>query len=106
MACPHAPKPHPRQHHQPDHQARWCISMPGHASRHTFRNLVGHVKNVARLIAPWLILDRSSSSDPRLTWERCGAWVRRQVWGVKLIFKGIMEAEDARAGRDKAAPMR
>ncbi|HKX95875.1 MAG TPA: alpha-hydroxy acid oxidase [Methylibium sp.] len=70
---------------------RWCLGMLG-TRRHTFRNLVGHVKGVTdvKSLASWT----NEQFDPRLSWADVD-WVRRQ-WGGKLILKGIMEAEDAK----------
>ena len=60
--------------------------------RHTFRNLVGHVKGVSDMssLASWT----NEQFDPTLNWDDV-AWVKAQ-WGGKLILKGIMEVEDAR----------
>ncbi len=69
---------------------RWCIGMLG-TRRHTFRNLVGHVKGVSDMssLAAWT----NEQFDPRLSWADV-AWVKER-WGGKLILKGIMDAEDA-----------
>jgi len=70
---------------------RWCLGMAG-TRRHTFRNLVGHVKGVSDMtsLAAWT----NEQFDPRLSWPDI-AWVKEQ-WGGKLILKGIMDAEDAK----------
>ncbi len=70
---------------------RWCLGMAG-TRRHTFRNLVGHVKGVSDMssLAAWT----NEQFDPRLSWPDI-AWVKEQ-WGGKLILKGIMDVEDAR----------
>ena len=70
---------------------RWCLGMAG-TRRHTFRNLVGHVKDVSDMssLAAWT----NEQFDPRLSWPDI-AWVKEQ-WGGKLILKGIMDVEDAR----------
>ena len=70
---------------------RWCLGMMG-TKRHTFRNLVGHVKGVSDMnsLAAWT----NEQFDPRLSWEDV-RWVKQQ-WGGKLILKGIMDVEDAR----------
>ncbi|WP_422016381.1 alpha-hydroxy acid oxidase [Roseateles sp.] len=70
---------------------RWVLGMAG-TRRHTFRNLVGHVKGVSdmRSLSAWT----NEQFDPRLSWADI-AWVKER-WGGKLILKGIMEAEDAR----------
>ena len=67
---------------------RWCLGMLG-TRRHTFRNLVGHVKEVSDMksLAAWT----NEQFDPRLSWADVD-WVR-QRWGGKFILKGIMEVE-------------
>jgi L-lactate dehydrogenase (cytochrome)/glycolate oxidase len=78
---------------------RWCLGMAG-TRRHTFRNLVGHVKGVSdmRSLAAWT----NEQFDPRLSWADV-AWVKER-WGGKFILKGIMDVEDAelavKAGAD------
>ncbi|MFC7408401.1 alpha-hydroxy acid oxidase [Hydrogenophaga atypica] len=69
---------------------RWCLGMAG-TRRHTFGNLVGHVKGVSDMnsLASWT----NEQFDPRLSWADV-EWVKQQ-WGGKLILKGIMEVEDA-----------
>ncbi len=69
---------------------RWVLGMMG-TRRHTFRNLVGHVKGVSDMasLAAWT----NEQFDPRLSWPDV-AWVKER-WGGKLILKGIMEPEDA-----------
>jgi L-lactate dehydrogenase (cytochrome) len=70
---------------------RWVLGMMG-TKRHTFRNLVGHVKGVSDMssLASWT----NEQFDPTLSWEDV-AWVKAQ-WGGKLILKGIMDVEDAK----------
>ena len=70
---------------------RWCLGMLG-TRRHTFRNLVGHVKGVSdmRSLSAWT----NEQFDPRLSWADI-AWVKAK-WGGKLILKGIMDVEDAK----------
>jgi L-lactate dehydrogenase (cytochrome) len=69
---------------------RWVLGMMG-TRRHTFRNLVGHVKGVSDMksLASWT----NEQFDPSLSWADV-AWVKER-WGGKLILKGIMEVEDA-----------
>ena len=69
---------------------RWCLGMAG-TSRHTFRNLVGHVEAVSNMasLASWT----NEQFDPRLSWADV-AWVKEK-WGGKLILKGIQDLEDA-----------
>ncbi len=70
---------------------RWCLGMAG-TKRHTFRNLVGHVKGVSdmRSLAAWT----NEQFDPRLSWADV-AWVKER-WGGKFILKGILDVEDAK----------
>jgi L-lactate dehydrogenase (cytochrome) len=70
---------------------RWCLGMAG-TKRHTFGNLVGHVKGVSDMnsLSAWT----NEQFDPRLSWADV-AWVKEQ-WGGKLILKGIQDVEDAR----------
>ena len=70
---------------------RWCLGMAG-TRRHTFGNLVGHVKGVSdmRSLSAWT----NEQFDPRLSWADV-AWVKEQ-WGGKLILKGIQDVEDAK----------
>ncbi|MDP2006209.1 MAG: alpha-hydroxy acid oxidase, partial [Rubrivivax sp.] len=69
---------------------RWVLGMMG-TRRHTFRNLVGHVKGVSDMasLSAWT----NEQFDPRLSWADV-EWVKQQ-WGGKLILKGIMDLEDA-----------
>ena len=77
---------------------RWVLGMMG-TRRHTFRNLVGHVKGVSDMssLAAWT----NEQFDPRLSWADV-AWVKER-WGGKFILKGIMDAEDARLAADSGA---
>ena len=70
---------------------RWCLGMAG-TRRHTFGNLVGHVKGVSdmRSLAAWT----NEQFDPRLSWADV-VWVKER-WGGKLILKGIQDVEDAK----------
>ena len=77
---------------------RWCLGMAG-TKRHSFGNLVGHVKAVSDMnsLAAWT----NEQFDPRLSWADV-EWVKRQ-WGGKFILKGIMDVEDARLAADSGA---
>ena len=79
---------------------RWCLGMLG-TQRHTFRNLVGHVKGVSDMksLASWT----NEQFDPSLSWADV-AWVKEQ-WGGKLILKGIQDVEDARLAVASGADM-
>ena len=70
----------------------WCLGMLGTKRRH-FGNIVGHVKGVKDMssLADWTV----SQFDASLSWDDVKE-IRRQ-WGGKVIIKGILDAEDARA---------
>ncbi|MCD7059621.1 alpha-hydroxy acid oxidase [Pelagibacterium xiamenense] len=70
---------------------QWCLSMLG-TRRHTFRNIVGHAKNVGDLssLSSWT----AEQFDPQLNWSDI-AWIKER-WGGKIILKGIMDPEDAK----------
>ncbi len=77
---------------------RWCLGMAG-TRRHTFGNLVGHVKGVSNMksLSSWT----NEQFDPRLSWEDV-AWVKAQ-WGGKLILKGSQDVEDAKLAAQSGA---
>ena len=68
----------------------WCMKMLN-TERRTFRNIVGHAKNVGDLssLSSWT----SEQFDPSLSWDDVARI--KDLWGGKLIIKGIMEPEDA-----------
>ncbi|HEX4024086.1 MAG TPA: alpha-hydroxy acid oxidase [Steroidobacteraceae bacterium] len=61
--------------------------------RRLFGNLVARMPDTAGLstLAGWI----ATQFDPSVTWKDV-AWIR-QLWGAKLIVKGVLDAEDARA---------
>ncbi|VXB51580.1 L-lactate dehydrogenase [Enhydrobacter sp. 8BJ] len=77
----------------------WCLHMLG-TRRHTFGNIVGHVKGVENMssLGAWT----SQQFDPTLSWDDV-AWIK-DLWGGKLIIKGILDPDDAvmavRSGAD------
>ena len=77
----------------------WCLNMLG-TKRRTFGNIVGHAQNVEDLssLSAWT----AEQFDPRLSWDDVARI--KDMWGGKLIIKGIMEPEDAimaaRSGAD------
>jgi L-lactate dehydrogenase (cytochrome) len=77
---------------------RWCLGMLG-TQRRSFGNIVGHVKGVEdlRSFGAWT----ASQFDLRLSWDDI-AWIK-QLWGGKLILKGILDPEDARHAADAGA---
>jgi len=70
----------------------WCLGMLG-TKRRQFGNIVGHVKGVKDMssLADWTV----SQFDASLSWDDLKE-IRKQ-WGGKVIIKGILDAEDARA---------
>lgn len=68
----------------------WCWHML-HTERRTFRNIMGHAKNVQdnSSLFSWT----AEQFDPRLSWDDVARI--KDLWGGKLIIKGIMEPEDA-----------
>ncbi|MGE6475299.1 alpha-hydroxy acid oxidase [Psychrobacter sp. NPDC078631] len=78
---------------------QWCMSMLG-TKRRSFGNIVGHAKGVEDLssLSSWT----EEQFDPRLSWDDVARI--KDMWGGKLIIKGIMEPEDAimaaRSGAD------
>ena len=77
----------------------WCLHMLG-TKHHTFGNIVGHVKGVENMssLGAWT----SQQFDPTLSWDDV-AWIK-DLWGGKLIIKGILDPDDAvmavRSGAD------
>ena len=78
---------------------KWCMNMLG-TKRRTFGNIVGHAKGVEDLssLSAWT----EEQFDPGLSWD--DVTHIKDMWGGKLIIKGIMEPEDAilaaRSGAD------
>ncbi|MBE8609554.1 alpha-hydroxy-acid oxidizing protein [Psychrobacter sp. FME2] len=78
---------------------QWCMNMLG-TKRHSFGNIVGHAKGVDDLssLTAWT----EEQFDPRLSWDDVARI--KDMWGGKLVIKGIMEPEDAimaaRSGAD------
>ena len=76
----------------------WGREMLG-TKRRFFGNIVGHAKGVgdASSLMSWT----AEQFDPRLDWDK----VRRikEMWGGRLILKGILDAEDARMAADVGA---
>ena len=70
----------------------WCLGMLG-TKRRQFGNIVGHVKGVKDMssLADWTV----SQFDASLSWDDVTE-IRKQ-WSGKVIIKGILDAEDARA---------
>ena len=70
----------------------WCLGMLG-TRRRQFGNIVGHVKGVKDMssLADWTV----HQFDASLSWDDV-IEIRKQ-WGGKVIIKGILDVEDARA---------
>jgi L-lactate dehydrogenase (cytochrome) len=77
---------------------QWGLEMLG-TDRRSFRNIVGHAKGVTSLNS--LMSWTHDQFDPQLDWDK----VRRlrDLWGGKLILKGILDVEDARRAADFGA---
>ncbi len=84
------PKFTPRHIWQMATRPGWCLGMMG-TRRRTFRNIVGHAKGVGDLssLSSWT----SEQFDPQLSWKDVD-WIRN-LWGGKLILKGVLDKEDA-----------
>jgi L-lactate dehydrogenase (cytochrome) len=72
----------------------WGLEMLGTKRRH-FGNIVGHVQGVSNTgsLGSWI----AEQFDLRLDWDKVAKL--RDLWGRKLVLKGILDAEDA----DRAA---
>ena len=76
----------------------WCWQM-AQTQRRTFRNIVGHAQGVTDVssLAAWT----AEQFDPRLNWDD----IKRikDLWGGKLVLKGVMDPEDARLAAQSGA---
>ena len=70
---------------------RWALGM-ARTGRRSFGNVVGHVEDVAdiRSLSRWT----AHNFDQKLNWDDV-RWIR-DLWGGKLILKGVIDADDAR----------
>ena len=77
---------------------RWCWHML-QTKRRGFGNLIGHAEGVSDMgsLSSWI----AEQFDPSFTWDDL-AWIRER-WPGKLVLKGIMDVDDARAARDAGA---
>ena len=68
----------------------WCMKMLN-TKRRTFGNIVGHAQNVSDVssLSAWT----AEQFDQCLSWDDVARL--KDLWGGKLIIKGIMEPEDA-----------
>ncbi len=69
----------------------WGLQMLG-AKRREFGNIVGHVDGIsdASSLGAWT----AEQFDPSLDWGKIAKL--KEMWGGKVILKGILDAEDAR----------
>ncbi|WP_264213861.1 alpha-hydroxy acid oxidase [Leisingera thetidis] len=69
----------------------WGIGMLG-AKRRNFGNIVGHVQGVSDTsqLGVWT----AEQFDPSLDWGKVAKLM--EMWGGKVILKGVLDAEDAR----------
>ncbi|MDO5630293.1 MAG: alpha-hydroxy acid oxidase [Paracoccus sp. (in: a-proteobacteria)] len=74
---------------------RWGLGMLG-TKRRQFGNIVGHAKGVgdASSLMSWV----GEQFDERLDWDKIARI--RDLWGGKLILKGVLDPEDARRAAD------
>jgi L-lactate dehydrogenase (cytochrome) len=77
---------------------RWGLGMLKTSRRH-FGNIVGHAKGVGDTSS--LMSWTAEQFDDRLDWGKIAAI--RDMWGGKLILKGILDPEDARRAADFGA---
>lgn len=70
----------------------WALGV-ARAKRRTFGNLDGHLKGTEGLTAlsAWI----ATQFDPTLSWKDV-EWIR-SIWPGKLVIKGILDEDDARA---------
>ncbi|MBB4952432.1 L-lactate dehydrogenase (cytochrome) [Agrobacterium vitis] len=92
------PKFTPKHIWQMATRPQWCMGMLN-TQRRSFGNIVGHAKNVSDLssLSAWT----AEQFDPKLSWKDV-EWIK-QRWGGKLILKGILDEDDARAAADSGA---
>jgi len=77
---------------------RWGMGML-RTRRRQFGNIVGHAKGVGDTSS--LMSWTAEQFDERLDWDKIARI--RDMWGGKLILKGIMDPEDARIAADFGA---
>ncbi|RRH76917.1 alpha-hydroxy acid oxidase [Falsigemmobacter faecalis] len=70
---------------------RWGMGML-QTKRRSFGNIVGHAKNVGDTssLSSWT----AEQFDPQLDWNKIAKL--KEMWGGKVILKGILDAEDAK----------
>ena len=79
-------------------KVRWGLGMLG-TKRRFFGNIVGHAKGVKD---PASLNDWTAEAfDPSLDWAKIARF--KEMWGGKMIVKGILDAEDARRAAEVGA---
>ncbi len=88
----------PKHIYQMASRPMWCLRMLG-TKRHSFGNIKGHAKGTDNLrsIATWT----HDQFDLELTWDSV-KWIK-DYWGGKLILKGILDKDDAKAAVNAGA---
>jgi L-lactate dehydrogenase (cytochrome) len=76
----------------------WCLDM-AQTKRRTFGNIVGHAKGVGNMSS--LMSWTNEQFDPKLDWSKVQKI--KDMWGGKLILKGILDPEDAARAADFGA---
>jgi L-lactate dehydrogenase (cytochrome) len=76
----------------------WGLEMLG-TKRRFFGNIVGHAKGVTdpSSLSSWT----AEAFDPSLDWKRIAQF--KEMWGGKVILKGILDVEDAKKAVDVGA---
>ena len=74
---------------------RWGRAMLG-TRRRSFGNIVGHARGVddAGSLMSWT----NEQFDPQLDWSKIARI--KEMWGGKLVLKGVLDPDDARAAAD------
>ncbi len=75
---------------------RWGIEMLGAKRRH-LGNIVGHVDGDPSEMMTWI----GEQFDPTLDWDKVARI--KELWGGKVILKGILDAEDAKRALEVGA---
>jgi L-lactate dehydrogenase (cytochrome) len=76
----------------------WCLGMAG-TKRRSFGNIVGHAKGVGNMTS--LMSWTNEQFDPQLDWGKVQKI--KDMWGGKLILKGILDPDDAARAADFGA---
>lgn len=69
----------------------WCLAMAKSKNK-GFGNIMGHVDGLSdnNSLSDWV----SQQFDPNLSWDDI-AWIKER-WGGPIIFKGVLDEDDAR----------